>query len=408
MPKRVVASGLVKTALLHRKTVGIDTDRDFLVVGFLDTAKKNVEIAEYPQTDRGHRDLALRCLAFGVEKVVIESTGQYHLAAFDTLREAGLDVICVNPSSVKALLRVEGKSDKRDAATLARIAAGFGLRRSNIPDAEQRELRTFFTVLDEAQALQTRLRNRLNAQLTMNGCTIMRLVSGKTQVAMLHALAEGASPEVIAAMHPRKLRRPLIHEHLTEKGLPMHVRYLTRLALHDIAICEAREGEAKNTLLSLQPMFRHELQLLTSVPFTDELLALRVVAEMGRNLQERYPNRRAFSSAVGTAPANLVSGGKLIKTDTRHGNHRLVNHLTNRLKGLMLSAAYKMTPMGLKNIEYRRRAGFSKALLALSHEVSDGWFITMHFQERYDWRRVHPDPSDRVVLTALGVAAGDG
>ncbi len=33
MARRVKATGLVKTALLHRKTVGIDTDRDFLVVG---------------------------------------------------------------------------------------------------------------------------------------------------------------------------------------------------------------------------------------------------------------------------------------------------------------------------------------------------------------------------------------
>ncbi len=41
-----------------------------------------------------------------------------------------------------------------------------------------------------------------------------------------------------------------------------------------------------------------------------------------------------------------------------------------------------------------------------SHDVSDGWFITMKFQERYDWDRVHPDPTDRVDLTVLGVAVG--
>jgi len=43
MARRVRATGLVKTALLHRKTVGIDTDRGFLAVGFLDTAKSNVD-----------------------------------------------------------------------------------------------------------------------------------------------------------------------------------------------------------------------------------------------------------------------------------------------------------------------------------------------------------------------------
>ena len=59
-----MATGLVKTAVLHRKTVGIDTDLDFLVVGFLDTANPIVDIQEYPQTSDGYHDLAIRCLAF--------------------------------------------------------------------------------------------------------------------------------------------------------------------------------------------------------------------------------------------------------------------------------------------------------------------------------------------------------
>ena len=67
MARRVKASGLVPTAQLHRKTVGVDTDRDFLVAGFLDTARPVVDIQEYPQTAEGHHDLAIRCLAFRAE-----------------------------------------------------------------------------------------------------------------------------------------------------------------------------------------------------------------------------------------------------------------------------------------------------------------------------------------------------
>jgi len=36
---------------------------------------------------------------------------------------------------VKSLLCVEGKSDKGDAMTLARLAASFDLKTSNMPDA---------------------------------------------------------------------------------------------------------------------------------------------------------------------------------------------------------------------------------------------------------------------------------
>ncbi len=135
MPKkRVRATGAISTEPLYQRTVGIDTDRDYLMVGYLDVGSPRVTILEYPQKASGFRDLCARCLAFKAEVVVIESTGQYHVAPYDALRKAGLNVVVVNPMSVKALLRVEGKSDKRDAATLARIAASFGLRRSNMPD----------------------------------------------------------------------------------------------------------------------------------------------------------------------------------------------------------------------------------------------------------------------------------
>jgi len=81
MPKRVGATGLVQTELLHGKTAGIDTDRDYLAVGFFDTASSRVIMEERPQTHQGHRDLAIRCTALGSELTVIESSGQFHLAA---------------------------------------------------------------------------------------------------------------------------------------------------------------------------------------------------------------------------------------------------------------------------------------------------------------------------------------
>jgi len=64
-----------------------------------------------------------------VEVVVLESTATYHILYFEEFRRAGLDVIIVNPMMVKALLKVEGKSDKADSQTLAKLVANFPLRR---------------------------------------------------------------------------------------------------------------------------------------------------------------------------------------------------------------------------------------------------------------------------------------
>jgi len=77
----------------------------------------------------------------------------------------------INPLTVKALLRVEGKSDRRDAATLARLAAGFDLRKSNIPDPRQRTLRLLFRQYDDATQEYVRCSARLGAVLVSAGCS---------------------------------------------------------------------------------------------------------------------------------------------------------------------------------------------------------------------------------------------
>ena len=55
---------------------------------------------------------------------------------YDNLREEEIKIAVINPIVVKALLRVEGKSDKVDAMTLARLAANFDLKKSNMPDSQ--------------------------------------------------------------------------------------------------------------------------------------------------------------------------------------------------------------------------------------------------------------------------------
>jgi transposase len=76
-----------------------------------------------------------------VDFSTIESAATYHCLYYDTMREAGVNIAVINPLTVKSLLRVEGKSDKGDAATLAQLAGSFRLRTSNMPDLLQRRLR---------------------------------------------------------------------------------------------------------------------------------------------------------------------------------------------------------------------------------------------------------------------------
>lgn len=56
-----------------------------------------------------------------------------------------------------SLLRVEGKTDAADAVTLARLASGFHLRISNMPDEMQTHLRLYLRTHDKTSAHRTRL-----------------------------------------------------------------------------------------------------------------------------------------------------------------------------------------------------------------------------------------------------------
>ncbi len=157
-----------------------------------------------------------------------------------------------------------------------------------------------------------------------------------------------------------------------------------------MATFEQREAQARDTLLAMSPEFEREIELLCSAPYTDPLLALRVIAEMGRDFNLRYPNKKAFSAGVGSAPEWLVSCGKLLHTDKRHGNQRLINHMTDRLKGLMIQPTFESAAMGRRAKAYRKRAGFSKALLAVAHDMTEAWFMVMKSGNRYNDTLLHP------------------
>jgi transposase len=148
MTKRIHANGQTQLHARYHITGGCDTDKNIIVGAIYHANTGHLEAQEFRQ----HREDALRAAAWfrsqQVELVIIESTANYHLLYYDTLRQEGINIAVINPIVVKSLLRVEGKSDKGNAMTLARLAASFDLKTSNMPDAQQRELRLIYKRID--------------------------------------------------------------------------------------------------------------------------------------------------------------------------------------------------------------------------------------------------------------------
>jgi len=100
----------------------------------IDVAKREVVVHAYPSADRavfandgaGQRALVIWAQARQPERIVLESTSTYHVAAALALAEADLPVVVVNPAQIRAFSRGLGrlaKTDRLDAELIARFAA---------------------------------------------------------------------------------------------------------------------------------------------------------------------------------------------------------------------------------------------------------------------------------------------
>ena len=386
MPKRVHASG---QALVHARytiTGGCDTDKNIIVAAIFHADTGQLEAREFKQ----HREDALRCaewfLSQQVELVVIESTANYHLLYYDTLRQQAINITVINPMIVKSLLRIEGKSDKGDAMTLARLAASFDLKTSNMPDSQQRELRLLFKRIDAWKVQRTQITNRANGVLTGYGFTVFRLVpiNSVTGFKIIQAVLDHRSPAEIAALHRTKAKRPEI-EKSAAVLLPDYIQAYLQEVLGDVRLLNQRIAVSEAELLQKIDTLHLSTQVerMCTVPAVTRLLAMRIIAEMGANYHQRYYSAEAFARGIGVVPSNEVSGGKLLKRKASHGNKRVKFHLISAAKVFAIHGKGRLREWFTA---YRGRSTYMKAISALASRIAEAlWWVLVQAEPYRYW-----------------------
>lgn len=383
MPKRVRASGQALVQARYHITGGCDTDKNVIVAAVFQADTGHLEAREFKQ----HREDAIRCAEWlrsqQVELVVIESTANYHLLYYDILRSEGLNIAVINPLVVKSLLRVEGKSDKGDAMTLARLAASFDLKTSNMPDNQQRELRLLYKRIDAWKMQRTQITNRANGILTGCGFTVFRLVpiNSATGFKIIQAVLDNRQPAEIAALHRTKAKRAEI-EKSAAVDLPDYVKAYLQEVLSDVRQLNQRivSGQAE-LLKKIETLgLQEQVDLMCTVPAVTKLLAMRIIAEMGANYHQRYYSAEAFAKGIGVVPSNEVSGGKLLKRKASHGNKRVKFHLLSVAK---VFAIHGKGPLYEWYRAYRGRVFYMKAISALARRIAEALWWVMVLSEPY-------------------------
>lgn len=387
LPKRVHAGGQELVHARYNITGGCDTDKNIIVAAIYHADTGYLEAREFKQ----HRDDALHCaewfLSQQVEFVVIESTANYHLLYYDTLRTQGVNIAVINPLIVKSLLRVEGKSDKGDAMTLARLAASFDLKTSNMPDSQQRELRILFKRIDAWKMQRTQITNRANGILTGCGFTVFRLVpiNSSTGLKIIQAILEGKSPSEIAAFHRNKDKRLEIEKSASVKP-PDYVKVYLQEVLTDVRQLNLRIVTAEAELLKMIEILNlgDQVERMCTVPAVTRFLAMRIIAELGANYHQRYYSAGAFAKGIGVVPSNEVSGGKLLKRKASHGNKRVKFHLLSAAK---VHAIHGKGRLHDWYTAYRSRVTYMKATSALARRIAEALWWVMVKEEPYRYWR---------------------
>ena len=353
-----------------------------------------------------------------VATVAMESTGVDWIPLFQILEARGLKVCLVNARHVK---NVPGrKSDVCDCQWLQHLHSAGLLRPSFRPSSQVCAVRSLVRYRDSLVQLSAVHLQHMQKALDQMNLQLHHVISdlgGKTGMAIIEAILAGErDPHQLA-----KLRDPRTHasEETIAKSLVGDYRrehlFTLRQSLTGfrqnsqlIADCD---GEIESLLkefssgagpgagavsepqteLKRKPR-RNELNFdlraqlhrifavdLTEIPGIHTLTAHVLFTEVGRDLSA-FRNVAAFTSWMGLCPDNRVSGGKILRAQTRRVNNRVARAL--RMAAQSLSRSYGW--LGQYYRRMRAKLGGPKAVTATAHKLARIVYHLLTTGQAYD------------------------
>jgi transposase len=166
------------------------------------------------------------------------------------------------------------------------------------------------------------------------------------------------------ALGPMRAKRPVLAEALTGRFTAHHA-FLVRAMLDRIDAAVAMEQRLSTQIDQAMRPFRHQHDLITTIPGVSTRAAEVILAEIGAD-PTRFPTAADLASWAGICPGNNQSGARAKPSPTRHGDAWLKAALgqvaiaASRTKGTYLAARYR---------RIAARRGKKRALVAVGHSV---------------------------------------
>jgi transposase len=378
----------------YARSAGIDLGKAVVSVCIRSTAPGGaVHTEDLTFTTVTSQILALRdrLAAARVQVVAMEATGDYWKPVYWILEGLpGADLLLVNPAHVKIL---KGrKTDRKDAAFLARQAAAGNLTGSFIPPRATRELRDLVrrrTQLSTARAAEM---NRLEKTVEDTGIKLGSIISeltGATGRDMLQALVAGQrDPHALAALARRQIKASPaeLAEALTGNFTDHHAFLVTdHFEEIDHYTAKIRALDQRIAALLDDDASRRDLANLDTIPGIDRLGAQVILSELGDTL-DAFPTPGHLASWIGLTGGHNESAGVKHKAKALKGNWAMRRTLgvaaftVMRHKGTYLHARYQ---------RLRAHMDGRKAQVAIMHDMAIAiWFI---LHDKVPYRELGPD-----------------
>lgn len=411
MSKRLPSDG--NLPIVNGRAAGIDVGARFHVVAV------SSDLDPEPVRSFSSFTSELRLLAewlqlHGITTVAMESTSVYWIPLYEILVGRGIEVVLVNARLSK---NVPGrKSDVNDAQWLQRLHSCGLLHGSFIPSENILALRSFVRQRERLVAIAA-----ANIQHIQKALDLMNLqlhhavtdITGTTGMRILQAIVAGErNPNVLAAMRSEQCKAS---ESIIAAALDGNYREEHLFALRQcmdlyliyremIQKCE-HQMEHQLDVLSRDvsppletvppPRFRHKqhhaigldvrsaLHAFTGVDLTQihgigPSLAMKLVSECGTDMS-RWPSSKHFTSWLCLSPANKVSGGKLLSSQTR----RSANKAAAMLRLAAVTVGKTDTALGAFYRRLSGRIGKAKAVTATARKIAVLFYNALRYGIQY-------------------------
>ena len=357
----------------------------------------------------------------GVTSVAMESTGYYWKNLFLLLQDYGFEVYLVNARQTR---NVTGKkTDKIDANWIRKLHSCGFLTASFQPDAFSEEMRTYTRHRKKLIRSQGSYMQRMEKALILMNIqvsTVISSLSGKSGLRIVEAIIAGNrdAESMVDLLDPR-IRAPRevllkslkgiwrednifelkqsyeLYEFIWEKIRECDQK-IEALLKAEAQRREMEDGEERSRRKAANPkpggkndpqfdLFSSFFQLsgvdISEIEGVGKGLTMTIIAEVGTDLQKKFPSANHFASWLGLAPNNKISGGKILSSKTPKNTNHLRQAFRDAAQSIGRLKKDSSLKLFFKRIEKRR--GRARAITATARKLAVVVYNMITKQERY-------------------------